>query len=97
MAVNFIFALVMSALGAYSLIVLGLEVTTVLFALIILTLFMLVVYGIKKEKAMLVGGANLGLGILTPTSLGIIPMIIGFVCFILLTSLQFWVEMEKEQ
>lgn len=46
------------------------------------------VYGWTRDALYFVAGGALGAGLLFPTVLGIAPMIIGFVLFILLVSLR---------
>lgn len=48
------------------------------------------VYGWIRDSIYFVAGGALGAGLLFPTTLGLAPMIIGFVLFILLISLRMY-------
>lgn len=52
----------------------------------------LAAYGIYQQRTYLVAGTALTVGLIFPTIFGIVPMIIGFVLFVLLVSLDFFLN-----
>ncbi|MDO5026057.1 MAG: hypothetical protein Q4E03_06035 [Trueperella sp.] len=48
-------------------------------------------YGIYHRRTYLVAGSALAVGLIFPTIFGIAPMIAGFVLFVLLVSLEFFI------
>lgn len=92
---NLIFALVMIGFAIYAIAQLGFQPTSYMIAAIALVLGALVIYAFRDSKPMLVAGATLGLALVIPTQLGLVPMIVGAILFMLTASLVLYVDFDK--
>ncbi|MFY9263540.1 MAG: hypothetical protein GX483_08340 [Actinomycetaceae bacterium] len=97
MKINLAFALIMAALGWYGLYVMKFD-GSVLTAVVIGTIAVVVaVVGWYRDSVYMLGGGTLGTALLMPTTLGMIPMILGFILFMLLISLRFFISFFDEE
>ena len=94
---NLILAIVMIGFAIYAVVKLGLEPTSYMIAIIALVLGGLVIYAFREFKPMLVAGATLGLALVIPTKLGLVPMIVGGILFMLTASLVLYVDFDDRK
>lgn len=88
MGVALVFAVVMTVVGWYTAIRVGGEPAVVIPAILGMLAVVGGIWGWLREAPYWVAGGALGTGVLFPTVAGTIPMIIGFVLFILLVTLK---------
>lgn len=82
------FAVVMAGLGIYAAFKMDGD-PKVIFAVVLgLIMTVIALVGVKKDSPYMVAGGALGAGMLFPTTLGIWPMIAGFVIFTLVVTLR---------
>ncbi|MBM7825198.1 hypothetical protein JOD55_001025 [Arcanobacterium pluranimalium] len=91
------FSVIMLVLGAITVVRAGFEPASLGVAVFGLAAFALTIFGARTERPMLCAAAALGTGLVVPTSLGIVPMIVGFVIFMLVISLQLYITMFTEK
>ncbi|VEI14007.1 hypothetical protein [Trueperella bialowiezensis] len=86
--VAIIFMIAMAVIGWYTVVRVKFEPAVVTAAVIGSVATGGGIYGMSRDSAYFVAGGALGAGLLFPTTFGYIPMIIGFVLFILIVSLR---------
>lgn len=88
MTVALVFSILMFVLGWYTIFHVGLEGPAIGIGLFGTAAVACAIWGFRRDSLYFVAGGALGAGLLFPTALGIVPMIIGFIIFALLISLR---------
>lgn len=96
MWINAGFSLIVALVSTITIFSVGIQPATVLFSIIGLLCIGVTVYGLIKSQIMTVATGALAVTLLMPTQAGMIPMIIGFIFFILLLSLQLYLMLFEE-
>ncbi|XCB37198.1 hypothetical protein RQN46_03970 [Arcanobacterium hippocoleae] len=93
MWINTVFAVIVFFLSSLTLYGLGNRPATFAFLMIGGIGFAVICYGFVKQQPMTVAAGSLAVSLLMPTQVGIAPMIIGFIFFMLLLSLQLYLTL----
>ncbi len=90
------FSVIMFVLGMATLFKVGIEPASIGIAVIGLITVVLTFYGARTQRYLLGVAGTLATGLIMPTTLGITPMIVGFILFILVVSLQLFISIFDE-
>ncbi|MFC5370334.1 hypothetical protein [Arcanobacterium bovis] len=85
------FSAIMLVLGVITVVRAGLEPASVGVSIMGLAAFGVTLFGARTGRPMLCAAGALAMGLVVPTSFGIIPMIAGFIIFVLVISLQLYI------
>lgn len=91
------FSVIMFVLGMVTLIKVGVEPASVGIAIFGVLAVALTWFGARTERYLLGAAGALATGLIIPTTWGIAPMIIGFILFILVVSLQLFITTFEEE
>ncbi|XCB29885.1 hypothetical protein RQN30_12175 [Arcanobacterium hippocoleae] len=96
MWLNTCFSLIVAVFSFFALFKLGNQPALVVFSSIAVIAFIVLIYGMMKERPAIVAAGALAISLLMPTEFGIFPMIIGFIFFVILLSLQLYLILFAE-